>query len=264
MIDACHLDRSFPEFITALDQFTKTFQYFNRFAVAILNSAHCEQDPRSRLEQSGVWQAGRTLLRQWVNFVNRLNELTLGQTAPMFALIVAAIVRIVPALDEMADLFLVGTLQTAVSPTLMFSINAELVNLHEIAVHPPTEISAFAEKVHRWTAAVGGLFFGALPRHTTATGENMLTRINLKIGVQELENLTDALTTLDELSARTKVCSVELNAQIADLLRQLGLPWKLLITNKGTAGIEIDESALDLKPVEPQAPTSSPRRRQTH
>jgi hypothetical protein len=247
LVETCELNRTFPLFVSTADQFTRVFKHFNRFAVTILNSPHPEGDPRSRLEQSGIWQSSRLVVTQWTGFIGQLNDVAFRQTASVIALIANAVDSVWNALADVADLFFVGSLKSPISPGLM---NAISDGLNEIKRGVPSmidrdsqalfDVDEYCEKVARAGSAIQAVFLGRMPRCTTTTTENMLQRMQLKIELQELHRLVNGLATFDGVMGNLRQCCISLNEQMAQLMRALGLPWKLVLHLKGSQELKIE------------------------
>jgi len=269
LVDACELERTFPSFVAAMDQLSKQFSQFNRFAVTIMNSIHADGDPRVRLEQSGVWQSGQILVHHWIIFIMRLNEVVLAQTSPLFPLIVQTADSVSDWLSGVSDLFFVGTLKAVIDPVLVTSIAGQLDEVRETArvqLGADGETAAtYAQKVAILIDNIETVFLGDMPRYTVKTGEIMLMKMQLKISLQELRRLANALLTFDALTGRVRQSTINLNREMAGLMKVIGLPWKLRLAEKGLCELELDEPTIELNlPMEPPPESSqavSPRRR---
>jgi hypothetical protein len=267
MIDLYDLEQSSPLFMTAFDQFSRAFQYFNRFAVVILNSIHADGDPRAHIEQSGVWQTGESLIRDWVLFLTKLYEVIIAQAIAIFPMIVAAVDKVSTALEPIQKLFFVGTLKTVLHPMLTSAIAAEMEEIKQIAQRQSPEeqdltfdLDFFEEKVRDLTGAIRATYLGPMPRYIVTTAEIMLKKMQLKIAVQELEKRLEGLRTFAVASGEVKRHSMHLNQQITELCEKLGLPWRPELKQNPNTEIEINEADLQLKPPpRPFARTASPR-----
>jgi hypothetical protein len=273
LIELCELNRTSPSFVVATHQFSKLFTHFNRFAVVILNSIHADGDPRARIEQSGIWRSGRLLVSQWRFFVARLNEVALGPRMPILPLVVNAVDAVAARLADVAKLFFVGSLQSVIPRYVTVAIHEALDDIRR-AARPPADaagtfdVSGYYEKVSAVAESIEYVFLGPMPRYTSKTSEIIRQRMQLKIALQELTRLADALVTFDDVATHVRRCVVDLNAEMAGLFQELGLPWRLPLSTCGVTQLEFgdDGEIAAAKPVGPPSSAGiarSPRRRFT-
>ena len=247
--------------VTAL---SRQFDIFSRLAVIIFNSIHPEGDPRARLTTTAVTQAARSVSVEWVEFARNFNVVVREGPQPLFPLLVKQVEKLGLALDKVADLFLVGTLKTALSPRMMNRIDVLMRTLHEMAdeqQYPesqPFDLEKCKTIVAELTELMKSIFKRAMPRYRMSSGEVMLEKMNLNIALNELIDFVEGLQRFDDLNEEMRTTMKALNDEFTRTFHALGCPVTVTMTVGEDKEVTIEQNGIrPVMPLPPKVPATA-------
>ena len=260
----CQLDAAHSSFMSQVTVLSKRFDIFSKFAVIIFNSIHPEGDPRARLTTTAVTQSARSVSAEWAEFARNFNVVVREGLQPLFPLLVKQLEKLGVALDKVADLFLVGTLKTALSTRMMNRIDELMRTLHDMAdeqQYPesqPFDLEKCKAIVAELTELMKSIFKRAMPRYRMSSGEVMLEKMNLNIALNELIDFVEGMQRFDDLAEEMRTTMKALNDEFTRTFHALGCPVTLTMTVGEDKEVTIEENGIrPVMPLPPKVPATA-------
>jgi hypothetical protein len=251
-----------PDFMSHFSNLTRAFTQFNKFAIVIFNSAHPEDDLHTQLSRSAVWQWGELVIQDWNVFIVQLNEIIHDGIPRFLPILVTAVDHTMQAVLALADLYFVGCITSNVTPGSFAEIRTELGELRlMLTSRTELDLNKFLELVQQIILHVNNTFLIVSPRFTYSSGELIQDKLQVKIALKELTELTSGLVRFDEGIRAVKQLAFLFNSHLMDAMGVLRLPWQITLTSPNEKAIRIDRFDTADTPPPPPPLKRTPRRR---
>jgi hypothetical protein len=260
----------FPDFMPQFITLTKHFTQFNKFSIVTFNSIHADCDLHAQLNGSAVWQSANSVMRDWNGFIQQLNEVTDLGTQRFFPILSAAIDQTMDSILELANLYFVGCIISNVTPEALTEIRGQLHDLRLLVSSPTSDsnldLHQFSESIQLITTQVNETFLAVSPRFTFSSGELIQDKLQVKIALKELVEISSGLVQFEEATRAVKQLAFQFNDELMDIVRSLQLPWRVTLTSPNGRDIMVDGIVTEEKPAFLRLPkvrggSRSPRRR---
>jgi hypothetical protein len=240
----------FPDFMPQVVELTRDFTQFNKHAIVIFNSIHPDCDWRTSLNHSAVCQWCDAVIREWTGLVVQLNDVINHGLLRFFPILASAIDRTSDAIVELSNLYFVGCLSSNVPSEALNEIQIELkhwrLTIQSQTADSELDLGKFLEAVQRIVLHVNNTFLIVSPRFTFSSGELIQRKLDVKIALKQLTELTSAVVRFEEAMTTVNHLTFLFNNDLMDVIRDLRIPWRITLTSLNGKGILIEgiDSAL--------------------
>lgn len=240
-----------PEFARQYQRYTAAFDVFIKQTAVVFNSVNPNNTIRSFLTTSPLFIAGKKLMIEWVDFIERTNTISDNGLSPhlqkineSFATLFAGINRIKTALAAerfRTDNCVMATQKLRTAATKLrektSGIFLKTKSMRWIGFDP----EEFEKQTHHIIQSITQLFLKALPPNCLPCGEGAQLRVLMVGACSSIGSVIEAARCFDDQIIELKANVVDFNNELNALHRQLNLPF-------------IVELSVDQDPNEPEKP----------